>query len=94
MKKEVFLRIVQSVREFDDYFMLKKDCFGIVDFSSIQRCTSVLRCLAYGAAADTQDDYLRMAESTCIEKMYMFCRAIVTVFGPNYLRAPNETKLE
>ena len=56
MKKEVYLRIVQSVREFDDYFMLKKDCIGMVGFSSIQKYKAMLRCLAYRAPADTQDD--------------------------------------
>ena len=46
--------------------------------------------LAYGAPGDIQDDYLRMSESTAIQAMYRFCRAVVGVFGPHNLRAPNE----
>jgi hypothetical protein len=46
--------------------------------------------LAYGAPGDSQDDYIRMAESTTIECMSRFCRAVVLVFRSDYLRTPNE----
>jgi hypothetical protein len=31
-----------------------------------------------------------MAESTCFETMRRFCRAVVAVFGKDYLRTPSE----
>jgi hypothetical protein len=40
--------------------------------------------LAYGVAGDLVDEYMRMSESTCIEAMYNFCRAIISVFGEVY----------
>jgi hypothetical protein len=45
--------------------------------------------LAYGVAEDLVDEYMRMSESTCIDSMYNFCRAIISVFGEEYLREPN-----
>jgi hypothetical protein len=47
-----------------------------------------MRLLAYGAPSDSADDYLRMAESTAIDCLYMFCRAVIAVFGKQYLRTP------
>jgi hypothetical protein len=58
MNKELFMKIVQGVREYDDYFKYKKDCTGKWGFTSVQKCTAALRCIAYGAPLDTSVDYL------------------------------------
>ncbi|XP_071677269.1 uncharacterized protein [Lolium perenne] len=90
MNKDLFLKIVHGVREYDKYFMAKKDCIGLWGFTSIQKCTAAMRYLAYRAPPDTANDYLRMAESTCTETLYRFCRAVIAVFAKNYLRAPRK----
>lgn len=82
------MKIAEYLRDYDNYFKLKRDAVGTLGFTSIQKCTVSLRLLAYGIPADTQDDYLRMAKSTAINCMYRFCRAIVAVFGEQYLRTP------
>ena len=92
MSKELFMSFLHGVREYDKYFLLKHDCCGTAGFSSIQKCTAAMRMLAYGAPADSQDDYLRMSESTAIECMYRFCRAVVGKFGKDYLRGTNEAE--
>jgi hypothetical protein len=46
------------------------------------------RQLAYGVPPDSLDDYLRMAESTCIEWLQRFCRAMVKIYKEQYLRRP------
>ncbi|XP_071680175.1 uncharacterized protein [Lolium perenne] len=58
MNKDLFLKIVHGAREYDTYFMAKKDCTGLWGFISIQKCTAAMRCLAYGAPPDTTNDYL------------------------------------
>jgi hypothetical protein len=45
--------------------------------------------LAYGVAGDLVDEYMCMSESACVEAMYNFCRAIISVFGEVYLRELN-----
>ncbi|XP_071683178.1 uncharacterized protein [Lolium perenne] len=88
MNKGLFLKIVYGVREYDDYFMTKQDCTCLWGFTSIQKCTAAMRFLAYGAPPDIANDYLRMAESTCTETLYNFCRVVIAVFAKDYLRAP------
>jgi hypothetical protein len=90
MSQKLFLDIVYAVWCFDNYFICKKDCIGMVGFSSLQKCTAALRILAYGAPGDSHDDYIRMAESMAMECMSRFCREVVSVFGSDYLRTPNE----
>jgi hypothetical protein len=64
MNKDLFMKIVQGVRVYDDYFKYKKDCTRKWGFTLVQKCAAALQCIAYGAPPDTVVDYLRMAEST------------------------------
>ena len=38
---------------------------------------------------DLVDEYRRVSESTCLESMYMFCKVVLALFGPENLREPN-----
>ncbi|XP_051190679.1 uncharacterized protein [Lolium perenne] len=87
MNKDLLMKIVFGIREYDHYFMFKQDCTSLWGFSSIQKCFAALRCFAYGATPDATDGYLCMAESTCSKTVYMFCRAIIAVFCGDYLRS-------
>ena len=44
--------------------------------------------LAYGVPSDLIDEYVRMSDSTCLGSLYKFCKAVIAVFGPGYLREP------
>jgi hypothetical protein len=90
MSRKLFLDIVYAIQRFDNFFIYKKDCTGMVGFSSLQKCTAALRMLVYGAPGDAKDYYIRMAESMAMECMSRFCRAVVSVFGSDYQTTPNE----
>jgi hypothetical protein len=79
--------------EHDNYFVQKYNAARELAFSHLQKVTTTLRMLAYGGPADSLDEYLRMAESTVLELVKYFVRAIVEIYGPHYLRAPNEEEI-
>ena len=46
MRRSLFLKIVESVCEFDPYFLQRRDGLGRLGLSSLQKCTSAIRMLA------------------------------------------------
>ena len=48
MSRSLFLRIVDAVERYDNYFIQKRDASGRVGLSSQQKVTATFRMLAYG----------------------------------------------
>ena len=89
MSRPLFLRIHDGVLDHDPYFVQKPNCVGRLGLSSLQKMTAALRVLAYSCAADCVDEYIRLGESTTIQCLKKFVRAVNEVFGKEYLRSPN-----
>ena len=89
MNRTIFLRILFMVENYDPYFVQTKNAVGIMGLSSLQKMTATIRMLAYGVAVDAVDDYVRIGESTAIESLKRFVRAVVAIFSNEYLRSPN-----
>jgi hypothetical protein len=93
MPKSIFLRIMEAVEEHDNYFVQKEDCTKKIGLSCLQKCTAAIRMLAYGVSADSVEEYCRMSETSAMKSMKHFCRAVVALFGEEYLRTPNAEDL-
>ncbi|CAK8567994.1 unnamed protein product [Lathyrus sativus] len=60
----------------------------------LQKCTSVIRLLAYGFPANIVDEYVRIGGSTSVECLESFVRGVNVVFATDYLRNFNNTDVE
>lgn len=58
MNKPLFLRIVNALGQWDEYFTQRVDALGQPGLSPIQKCTDVMWMLAYGCCADQTNDYV------------------------------------
>ena len=94
MHRPLFLRIVKDVEAHDEYFVQKKDALRCPGLHPIQKITSAIQMLAYSAAADENDEYLRIGESTAHKSLTQFCNAVISIYGNEYLRHPNKENLE
>ena len=90
MRRPVFLLIMKAVEEHDDYFVQKRNVAGVLVLSCLHKVVAAFRMLAYGVPADALDEYIRIGESTAPEALRNYVVAVVEVFGPEYLRMPNE----
>jgi len=90
MNRELFLRIMNAVESYDDYFVQKWSAANVAGLSCFQKVTSAFRMLTYGVPADATDEYVRIGESAVLESLRRFVAAVVDIFEDEYLRSPNE----
>ncbi|GKB62749.1 hypothetical protein Tco_0918935 [Tanacetum coccineum] len=72
MNRSLFLEIVQGIETYIEtvhplldhfkFFITRPDATGLMSFSVIMKCTSVIRQLAYVTPPDALDEYLQMRE--------------------------------
>lgn len=89
MRRPLFLRILNALGEWSEYFTQRVDGIGQLGLSPIQKCTAVNRMLAYAASADQVDEYCRIGGLTALESLKLFCQGVIEIFGPEYLHQPN-----
>jgi hypothetical protein len=90
MRRPVFLRIMNVVEEYDNYFVQKRNAVGVLGLSCLHKAIADFRMLAYGVSADALDEYIRIGESTALESLRKFVVAVVEVFGAEYMRLLTE----
>ena len=94
MSKRLFKRIVDDLEANYQFFEWLWDARGKKGFSPLQKCTAAIRQLAYGSAADSFDEYLRMSEKTSRECMNTFCKGIIHLYRRKYLRKPTSDDVQ
>ena len=85
----MFVRIMNVVKEHDDYLYKKRNAISTLGLSCLQKVVAAFRMIAYGVAADATDEYVCIGESTALESLRRFVRAVVQIFGHEYMRMPN-----
>jgi len=88
-----FFRITNAVEAHNPYFKQRTNALGVLGLSYLQKVIAAHIILAYGIPADLTDEYLRIGETTAIESLKTFVKAMVEIFGDWYLRAPNEADI-
>uniref|UniRef100_A0A0D3EF51 DDE Tnp4 domain-containing protein n=1 Tax=Brassica oleracea var. oleracea TaxID=109376 RepID=A0A0D3EF51_BRAOL len=94
MNKPLFMHIVDRLSNEVYFFRQKKDSLGRLSISALQKCSAAIRLLAYGTAADTVDEYLRLGETTARSCLENFVEGIIYLFGDEYLRRPTPADLQ
>ena len=93
LSRPLFLRILHTLQQHDHYFVQRRNVANTVGLSGEQKMTVALRMLAYGMSADSLDEYVRIGETTTIQCVKRFCQGVVQIFGPEYLRSPNDADI-
>ena len=93
MKHSLFLCIQSAIEVHESYFVQKRNSAGVLGLSSLQKMTAALRMLAYGVAADFMDEFLRIEESTAMNSLFYFVKAVVEIYSDQYLRSPNNNDI-
>ena len=94
MRKPLFIRIVEQLEGGMQFFQQRPDATGRLGISALQKCTSVMRILAYGIAADACDEYLRLSGGLARQSLLHFVEGVITYFGDEYLRRPTSADID
>ncbi|XP_059639453.1 uncharacterized protein LOC132281803 [Cornus florida] len=90
MRRELFIRILNGVTTYDEWFIQKPDALGCMGFTPMQKMTAAIRILAYGISADLCDEYIKISETTAVESLERFYDAVIAVYIEQYQCTPDE----
>ncbi|CAL8075610.1 unnamed protein product [Prunus armeniaca] len=86
MPQHLFNKIMHDICNYDEYFVQKRNCVGVLGLLLEQKFIAVIRMLAYDAFADQVDEIARMGKSTALESLVRFFDAVETLYTMDYLR--------
>ncbi|XP_059623118.1 uncharacterized protein LOC132266280 [Cornus florida] len=90
MWRELFVRILNGVTTYAEWFIQKLDALGRMGFTPISKMTAAIRILTHGISADLCDEYIQISETTVVESLKRFCDAVIVVYAGKYQCTSNE----
>ena len=93
IRRQLFIWIVNTLINHDEYFQMRSDVVGRMGLSPLQKCTASICMLAYRSPADYVDEYVRISECTTTQCLQKFVRGVNEIFGQKYLRRPNNNDI-
>ncbi|GKC62213.1 hypothetical protein Tco_1089811 [Tanacetum coccineum] len=84
MSRRLFTKIVREVTDAFPFFQQTNDCTGKVNISSLMKCTSAIRQMAYRVVPDSLDKYLQMGATTTRDFLRNFCKVIMNLYGEDF----------
>ncbi|GKC46389.1 ALP1-like protein isoform X1 [Tanacetum coccineum] len=94
MNRSLFTRIVRDLSVNCPYFQEGCDAVGKAGISTLVKCTSAIRQLAYVVVPDSLDEYLQIGEKNSRDCLMHFCNGVIELYGEEYLRRPTQTDVE
>jgi hypothetical protein len=94
MQRTLFLSIMHKLSETSLYFCERYNAIGRAGLTRLQKCIAALRQLAYGIAADTIDEYMKLGKIITLECLEYYCPGITECFGDEFLRRPTVTNTQ
>ena len=94
MFKNLFLKVVYNLEKDDNYFQQKPNATKRMDTSSIQKCITTIKILTYGFAFDACDEYIQLVDTTAMEALKRFVKAIRKIYKITYLCKPTKEDLQ
>ncbi|RAL52118.1 hypothetical protein DM860_014945 [Cuscuta australis] len=94
MSHSLFLRILADVEREVPWFTQRFDARGRRRFSSVQKCTAMLRQMAYEMTSDMFDEYLKMSARSIRSCVYKFSKTIIQIYHKRYLRKPTASNIQ
>lgn len=94
MNKDLFLKIVCNLEGHNSFFAQKPNALGQPGLYPIQKIASSIWMLAYGNAADSNNKYLWISETTIWQSWVHFCQGMIEIYGKQYLWLPNDHNLQ
>nr|GEW36652.1 hypothetical protein [Tanacetum cinerariifolium] len=94
MRRKIFNRIVQDLNDAYTCFQQNIDAAERCGISSLVKCTSAIRQLAYNSVPDSLDEYLQIGTKTARDCLINFCNGFMELYGKEYLRKTTQTDIE